>query len=210
MDLPLAIVLDGDVTVREAAADAARRTGADVVVAATVHEALDIVRAWTQTTGPPERLRPEDVPSLTKTFVESIRRLNNLPPIDVDAQALELLQDHDWPGGTAELKHVVETAVILATEGTVRPEHLPGFVRGDGPGATRARSDKRFREAKRLVVDAFERSYLSELLREHGGNVTAAAESAGMLRSALQRLLRKHELRSSSFRGEVHASADVS
>jgi DNA-binding NtrC family response regulator len=97
MDLPLAIVLDGDVTVREAAADAARRTGADVVVAATVHEALDIVRAWTQTNGPPERLRPEDVPSLTKTFVESIRRLNSLPPIDVDAQALELLQDTIGP-----------------------------------------------------------------------------------------------------------------
>jgi DNA-binding NtrC family response regulator len=71
-------------------------------------------------------------------------------------------------------------------------------------------ADRQFRAAKRSVVDAFERSYLSDLLKRHGGNVTAAAETAGMLRSALQRLLRKHDLRSSSFRGNAHAGTDAS
>ena len=55
--------------------------------------------------------------------------------------------------------------------------------------------------AKRDVVDSFERAYLSDLLAQHHGNVTAAAHQAGMLRSALQRLLRKHDLRSMDFRG---------
>jgi two-component system response regulator GlrR len=50
------------------------------------------------------------------------------------------------------------------------------------------------------VVEAFERAYLEELLRRHGGNVTGAAEQSGMLRSALQRLLRKHDLHSADFR----------
>ena len=57
-----------------------------------------------------------------------------------------------------------------------------------------------FRAAKRRVVDAFEHSYLTELLTQHTGNVTLAAQQAGMLRSALQRLLRKHGLRSADFR----------
>jgi DNA-binding NtrC family response regulator len=61
-------------------------------------------------------------------------------------------------------------------------------------------SNRPFRIAKREVVDAFERSYLSDILMKHRGNVTAAAQQAGMLRSALQRLLRKHELRSAEFR----------
>jgi hypothetical protein len=34
----------------------------------------------------------------------------------------------------------------------------------------------------------------------HAGNVTAAAHQAGMLRSALQRLLRKYGLKSAEFR----------
>ena len=37
-------------------------------------------------------------------------------------------------------------------------------------------------------------------LERHGGNVTAASQRAGMLRSALQRLLRKYGLKSASFR----------
>jgi DNA-binding NtrC family response regulator len=61
-------------------------------------------------------------------------------------------------------------------------------------------SERPFREAKRDVVEAFEKAYLSELLRRHTGNVTAAAQQAGMLRSALQRLLRKYGLKSAEFR----------
>ncbi len=63
-----------------------------------------------------------------------------------------------------------------------------------------------FREAKREVVERFERSYLGDLMQRHGGNVTAASQQAGMLRSALQRLLRKHGLRSAEFRQKHRAT----
>jgi DNA-binding NtrC family response regulator len=53
---------------------------------------------------------------------------------------------------------------------------------------------------KREVVEAFERAYLDDLLMRHAGNVTAAAQHSGMLRSALQRLLRKYDLRSAEYR----------
>ncbi len=54
-------------------------------------------------------------------------------------------------------------------------------------------------------MEAFERSYLSDLMEQHGGNVTAASEQAGMLRSALQRLLRKYGLKSAAFRRQHQA-----
>ena len=50
------------------------------------------------------------------------------------------------------------------------------------------------------MVEGFESVYLAQLLERHGGNVTVAAQHAGMLRSALQRLLRKHGLKSADFR----------
>jgi len=210
MDLPLAIVLDGEDSVRESAAEALRRVGVDVVVASTARDALDIVRAWAAAAGPLGDLRREDVPTLTRSFVEALRRLNQLPPIAIAPEALAALCRHDWKGDVAALRHAVETAVILATDGTVRVKDLPTFLQGSETLAeVDARADRSFRAAKRSVVDAFERSYLSDLLRRHRGNVTAAAAAAGMLRSALQRLLRKHDLRSSSFRSSDDIRLDA-
>jgi transcriptional regulator of acetoin/glycerol metabolism len=55
------------------------------------------------------------------------------------------------------------------------------------------------------MVDRFEREYLHRLLAVHEGNVTRSAREAGMNRSAFQRLMRKHHLRSSAYR----AAAEV-
>jgi len=150
---------------------------------------------------PPLRERREDVALLARSFVEGLRRLNRLPPIALDASTIEALERHAWPGNVKELRDVVETAVILTADGVVRARDLPEPLRGGATGAAPGlRSDRRFRAAKRAVVDAFERAYLTDLLGRHRGNVTGAAEHSGMLRSALQRLLRKHDLRSVDFR----------
>ncbi len=150
---------------------------------------------------PPLRERRADVAVFVRTFIEELRHLNRLPPLTVDAEALTALERYGWPGNVRQLRTAVESAVILATDGTVRVKDLPEYVL---PPAGLADADLsaggRFREAKRLVVDAFERSYLEDLLKRHAGNVTGAAEQSGMLRSALQRLLRKHELHSADFR----------
>jgi DNA-binding NtrC family response regulator len=146
---------------------------------------------------PPLRERRADIAVLVRTFIEELCHLNRLPPLAVAPEALAALERFAWPGNVSQLRSAVESAVILATDGSIRVKDLPEYLlKPDGPGAASAR----FREAKRLVVDAFERSYLEDLLKRHAGNVTGAAEQSGMLRSALQRLLRKHELHSADFR----------
>lgn len=151
---------------------------------------------------PPLRERPSDIAVLVRSFIEELRRLNGLPPITLAPEALASLEAHGWPGNIRQLRNAVETAVILAPDGTVRVKDLPDYLHGGvGPTDPGIRGDRRFREAKRSIVEAFERAYLKDLLNRHGGNVTGAAEHAGMLRSALQRLLRKHDLRSADFRG---------
>ena len=149
---------------------------------------------------PALREHREDVPLLVRSFVEGLRRINGLPPIALEAATIEALERHAWPGNVKELRDAVETAVILASDGVVRVRDLPEAVRGAEGPAPGIRADRRFRAAKRAVVDAFERAYLTDLLGRHRGNVTGAAEHSGMLRSALQRLLRKHDLRSVDFR----------
>ncbi len=150
---------------------------------------------------PPLRERTSDVTVFVRTFIEELRALNRLPPIAAAPDALAALERYAWPGNVGQLRSAVESAVILATDGTVRLKDLPDYVlRAAGLADQDVRADRRFRDAKRSVVGAFERSYLEDLLKRHAGNVTGAAEQSGMLRSALQRLLRKHELHSADFR----------
>jgi len=150
---------------------------------------------------PPLRERSADIAVLTRSCVEELCRLNGLAPIAVSADALAALETYPWPGNVRQLRSAIESAVILAEGGTLRARDLPEYLRRAGaPAADAGRADRRFRDAKRSVVDAFERAYLEDLLKRHGGNVTGAAEQSGMLRSALQRLLRKHELHSADFR----------
>jgi DNA-binding NtrC family response regulator len=150
---------------------------------------------------PALRDRPEDIGPLARTFLDEVRRLNALPPLALADESMAALSRYDWPGNVGQLRGAIESAVILAQDGIVRAKDLPESVRqAAGAPETGRASDRRFRDAKRTVVEAFEHSYLRDLLKRHGGNVTSAAEQSGMLRSALQRLLRKHDLHSADFR----------
>jgi DNA-binding NtrC family response regulator len=154
---------------------------------------------------PPLRERAEDIVPLARHFVATICEINDLPEMQLETDALALLERQRWPANVRELRSAIEHAVILAQDGTIRAEHLPGRL-GAAAEPTEAASagthgaDRCFREAKREVVESFERAYLRALMERHSGNVTAASQQAGMLRSALQRLLRKYELKSAEFR----------
>lgn len=162
---------------------------------------------------PPLRDRSEDVPLLARHFVRTIADLNRLTPIDLDAGALDRLRRHRWPGNVQELRNAIEHAVILAADGSIRAQDLPDSVgSGVAPAAQSATqrdlASREFREVKREIVSEFEKRYLHQLLERFDGNVTVAARHSGMLRSALQRLLRKHDLKSVEYRGGRRATAD--
>lgn len=192
--------------------DARSRPRVAASIAVDPHRAADegrlsraLVEAFSRSVVPvpPLRERRTDIAVFVRTFIDELRRLNRLPPLAVAPEAMAALERFLWPGNVRQLRGAVESAVILASDGSIRVKDLPEYVLGDARApevGVSASASRRFRAAKRLVVEAFERSYLEDLLKRHGGNVTGAAEQSGMLRSALQRLLRKHELHSADFR----------
>ena len=127
---------------------------------------LAVVRAHV----PPLRERKEDIPLLVRNFVRELKRdgLRASSP-DVLAQ----LMAHDWPGNVRELRNVVERGavarggalpieVVAATSATATGDA------GDYSAAAACRSDvleMPFKEAKALLVESFERDYLTHLLR---------------------------------------------
>jgi DNA-binding NtrC family response regulator len=152
---------------------------------------------------PPLRDRTEDIAPMAQHFIRSIGQVNQLDPLQLSSAALDQLETYPWPGNVRELRHAIEHAAILA-DGLIDLPQLPKSVRENGetrPANSGAKLASRpFREAKGVVVGEFEKAYLTALMEWERGNVTAAARSAGMLRSALQRLLRKYDLKSADFR----------
>jgi transcriptional regulator with GAF, ATPase, and Fis domain len=137
---------------------------------------------------PALRERLDDLPILIRTFLASLEatdRLDLFPP-----QVLAELAEHDWPGNVRELRNYVERTVVMQ-------ECQPTSKRPPGPAEGTEGVDVRipFKRAKDAVVDAFERTYLTALLDEAGGNVSKAARAGGMDRMYLHRLIQKHGLK---------------
>jgi transcriptional regulator of acetoin/glycerol metabolism len=54
--------------------------------------------------------------------------------------------------------------------------------------------DVPFKEIRDRLLDHLEQEYVRGLLDRHGGNVSAVAQAAGLSRTYVHRLIRKHRL----------------
>jgi DNA-binding NtrC family response regulator len=140
---------------------------------------------------PPLAERREDIPLLIDHFLkEAAARFNReLKPLT--GEALRACLTEPWKGNVRQLRSAVEQALLLAPGAEIGPADLFGRAAGsDGTPAPAAPSGS-FREAKERVVETFERDFLTQALRRHGGNITRAAEELGMHRQNLQQKMRE-------------------
>jgi DNA-binding NtrC family response regulator len=144
---------------------------------------LNILELWI----PPLRSRPQDVEPLAVHFLKLFSSKYGIPPKRLAAPALEWLRAQGWPGNVRELENWVHRELLL-TEG----EEI-GRCGESEPAASDASSRTAdFRTAKARAMAEFEAAYLSRVLAEAHGNVTAAARRAGKERRAFGKLLKKH------------------
>ncbi len=144
---------------------------------------------------PPLRDRRSDVPLLANHFLRRYERQFSRRELRLDAGAMRKLSAHHWPGNVRELEAVIQRALLLSTSDVLGAHDLS--LPGDGREGGQRLS---FSDAKKRVIERFERSYLTSAMAAHNGNVTWAARSAGTERRAFQRLLRKHGVDRLSFR----------
>jgi DNA-binding NtrC family response regulator len=151
---------------------------------------------------PPLRERREDIPLLAGHFLEKHASAVRKELSGFEPDAVQALTGYPWPGNVRELENAVERAVAVAQGETIAPRELPPDVRGtqEGalPGDVLARMP--YREALELARDRVSREYLTALLKDFDGNVTRAAERAGMERESLHRLLKRFGVRSDDFK----------
>ncbi|UCC25210.1 MAG: sigma-54-dependent Fis family transcriptional regulator [Gemmatimonadales bacterium] len=130
---------------------------------------------------PPLRDRPGDIHLLAEHFLRKVSANTGRPPPVLTDEAVQLLSAHTWPGNVRELENCLTRAVLLASGGVVREEHL-----GLG-GVVADPSDYG-------SLQAVERGHVEDVLRATRGYKSRAAEVLGISRPRLDRLIEKYDL----------------
>ncbi|MCK5795952.1 MAG: sigma 54-dependent Fis family transcriptional regulator [Deltaproteobacteria bacterium] len=164
---------------------------------------------------PPLRERHEDVPQLTHHFLAEFAQRRGMS-LSMGVDAMQSLMSHAWPGNVRELRNVIERAASLCDGPTISRTDL-AFGKSFGPppvdvsqasvtvvpsssGGGRGfdpalfEAGRNFKEGKQVILDEFEKIYLTALFERNKGNVTRSAHEAGLTRYHLRELLKRHNL----------------
>ncbi len=144
---------------------------------------------------PPLRERREDIPLLAARFMKEFSEQNNKHVNGIAEPVRRLMASHEWKGNVRELRHFIESMVVLDTDGILGMDDIqedsevlrtPGS-RGDGhlsgPGALAGRP-----------LAEVERYYIEQALALTGGNREEAARLLGIGERTLYRDLKEWEL----------------
>ncbi|MEM1263933.1 MAG: sigma-54 dependent transcriptional regulator [Pseudomonadota bacterium] len=137
---------------------------------------------------PALRERREDIAPLVQHYLPYYERRYGKPARPIDADVLDALADHDWPGNVRALRHAVERAVILGRQSHYQLEDFSLPQSMTPPGTTSVT------ETEELNLDALERRAIATALKKHGFNISRAAKELGLTRAALYRRMTKHDL----------------
>ncbi|HET9992828.1 MAG TPA: sigma 54-interacting transcriptional regulator, partial [Kofleriaceae bacterium] len=155
---------------------------------------------------PPLRDRKDDLPLLIEHILATTP---GGEAAQIAQETIDLMMKHDWPGNVRELRNVIERAVLLAES----PENEDSLRRAPAPvprsepsvtvtpSQTATSTDAQmtvpvdvtipFKMAKQNVISEFERRYISRLLAQHDGNISAAARAAGIDRMSIHKMLHR-------------------
>ena len=142
---------------------------------------------------PPLRERREDIPLLVEHFLREAGHEGSVSDV-FPPEEIARLMSHDWPGNVRELRNVVEAALVVGPPQEFGPASTNGALGGPSDEPFAALYGAPYKDARRTVLDRFERDYLAALLARTGGNVRQAAREAKMDRSYLIELLKRHDL----------------
>jgi len=153
---------------------------------------------------PPLRERLDDLEALVETLAEDISRRSGLPHKSLNADALELLARHDWPGNIRELRNALEQATLMTDDLSLGARHFGALSATVAPAreALLERPAAVPPMAPRIeatepqawvplpqAVAEIEARAIRQALAHTGGNKLAAARRLGISRATLYQKL---------------------
>ncbi|MEA4917595.1 sigma-54 dependent transcriptional regulator [Proteiniphilum sp.] len=136
---------------------------------------------------PALRERKEDIPLLAQFFADRQSAQNRLAAISFTSDAFELLQTLPFPGNIRELKNLVERTILVSGKNRITADDLRGQTTIQEivtPSAT----------VQGMTLDTLEAQTIRNAIEQHNGNLSKAAKTLGISRTALYRRIEKYGL----------------
>ena len=158
---------------------------------------------------PPLREREGDALVLCEHFLETLGANYQKPGLRLTPEACELLMRYDYPGNVRELENIIRRAIILCRGAQIEPQHLAPEVRGSVQQISEPTDVDDFQSAKARAIEAFERVYLSNILRKCGGIVSRASEYSGLSERNFHEKLKRYGISAKAFRNPSSSGKSI-
>jgi transcriptional regulator with GAF, ATPase, and Fis domain len=140
--------------------------------------------AVVKVTMPPLHEHKEDIPMLTRHFVQKYAKRCKVKARPVSREAMAALVSYDWPGNVRELENALERALVMGSSEMVLLEDLPESLveQAPAPEVSEGKYHANLLELKKqLILDA---------INQTRGNYVEAAAILGVHPNYLHRLIR--------------------
>jgi transcriptional regulator with PAS, ATPase and Fis domain len=135
-------------------------------------------------TMPPLRERREDIPMLTRHFVQKHATRCRVKTKPVSREAMAAFVNYEWPGNVRELENAVERALVMGASDTILLEDLPESL-------LEQNSPAEMHEGKyHASVKELKKQLIFDAVEQTGGNYVDAAAILGVHANYLHRLIR--------------------
>lgn len=153
---------------------------------------------------PPLNRRKEDIPLLARYFLKKYALLNQKNISDFTPDAIDALLSQDFHGNIRELENLIERSVIFSTgerldQKDLFPDAIPEII---CPEFSQDIVGLPFREAKEKMIHMFHAQYIQLLLENSGGNISRAADAAGIQRQYLHRLMKEAGISAEAYKSK--------
>jgi transcriptional regulator with PAS, ATPase and Fis domain len=168
---------------------ATHRNLRDMIAQGTFREDLYYRLNVVTITLPPLRQRPDDIPILVDHFLKDISAQRHTAARRVSPEVMRRLQSYRWPGNVREVRHMLESMMVLADGDVLTENDLPDQIRA---GSQSGGSPKDL--PTNMTMDQLEKLAITKALEQCGNNRTHAANRLGISVRTLQRKLRQYDL----------------
>ncbi|NLD92418.1 MAG: sigma-54-dependent Fis family transcriptional regulator [Fibrobacter sp.] len=129
---------------------------------------------------PPLRQRGEDILIIARALVAKNREKFGSARLQLSPRAESALLNYSWPGNVRELENKLSRASIICQNQTIEPDDLQ-------LASVSSFSNMNFKDAR----NAFEKEYLTNLLKRFDYNISDAARAAEISRPTLYDMMKK-------------------
>jgi formate hydrogenlyase transcriptional activator len=158
---------------------------------------------------PPLRERRSDIPQLVAFCISRFSKRLGKKIDGVSGESMENLVNYPWPGNIRELQNVIERAVVLSAEPTLRLDRdlmpVPAYTKGmeaqDTDAPERRQADLESRELL-LTLDEVDRNHILAALQHTDGVVDGPKGAAKILKLHPNTL--RHRMNKLGIKGSRH------